>query len=278
LYYPLFVQESVLIPRTIVEFEQYNASKWSTIDHAFGYTNNPDFDQSESNVYPWVPETQRLRDLHANGGLQRLENLDCYKAYNTQFQTRGSLFLVTKNTSYPEPFISYLGGPWATQDWLSSTKRCEDRVYSSYSAETACTHPEIWRIEDMEIAYCLSEILPERCRVQFSLPLAIIVVFINAVKAICMVTMLLRLDEKMKDPPIMNLGDTITSYLEHSDTYTKNMGLTTLDDLRLANNMSQRWDTRAREFKGKRRLRFKAASRTRWVLTCFLYVCPHTSL
>lgn len=93
----------------------------------------------------------------------------------------------------------------------------------------------------------------------------------------------------MNDPPIMNIGDTVTSFLARSDLSTRNMGLASLDDLRYgaklhlvtrrvadkytyrrAMNMSHRWDTRPKEFKGKRRLRFTAASRTRWALTCAL--------
>jgi hypothetical protein len=104
--------------------------------------------------------------------------------------------------------------------------------------------------------------------------LAFIVIFINKLKAICMLSILLKLDEEMSDPPIMNLGDTITSYLEHSDAHTKNMGLSGLDNLRRATNMSHRWDTRPKEFKGRRRLRSGAASKTRWALTCFLCDFP----
>jgi hypothetical protein len=134
--------------------------------------------------------------------------------------------------------------------------------------------PKSWNYEGMKVEYCLSEVPRERCRLQLSLPIAIIVVFFNAMKAICMVTMLLRLGEKMSSPPIMNLGDTVTSFLERSDPQTKNMSLTSLDNLRKSLNMRHQWDTRAREVKGRPAFRFGAASRTRWIVTVVLCASP----
>jgi len=64
---------------------------------------------------------------------------------------------------------------------------------------------------DYQIAYCLSEPQPEKCRLQFSLPLAIIVVFFNVAKALCMFSMIYRLDEKVDKSPIMNIGDIVSS-------------------------------------------------------------------
>ncbi|KAF2028392.1 hypothetical protein EK21DRAFT_27986, partial [Setomelanomma holmii] len=108
-------------------------------------------------------------------------------------------------------------------------------------------NPPSWTFEkngSLTVAYCLSEVLPERCKLQLSLPLSIIVVFFNALKATCMLTMLFRLKEKLSDPPIMNLGDAVSSFLERSDAHTKKLGLRSMDDLRRAMNMAHRWDTR----------------------------------
>jgi hypothetical protein len=260
-----------LRPETPIELGQYALKKWTETDAKWS-NYNPNYDRIEDDARPWIPEAERLRALYTNGGLQRLENHECIKTYATQFQKKGSLFLVTKNESSTYPFISYLGGPWASQDWICKQNNCDDSDSSSDLGKDIWAHSENWNIDDTTVAYCLLETPPERCRVQFSLPLAFSVIFINAIKAICMLTMLLKLDEKMNDPPIMNLGDTVTSYLERSDAYTKDMGLTGLDDLRRATNMSHRWDTRPKEYKGTHRLRFSAASRTRWALTSFLYV------
>ncbi|EAT83304.2 hypothetical protein SNOG_09112 [Parastagonospora nodorum SN15] len=94
-------------------------------------------------------------------------------------------------------------------------------------------HPETWRIADIDVSYCLAEVLLEKCRLQLSLPLAFVVVFLNAIKAICMVTMLFGGKKKMDHSLIMNIGDTVASFLDRSEAITKNMCLASSDDLRL---------------------------------------------
>lgn len=198
---------------------------------------NPNFNENDDDTYPWVQEAKRLRALHATGDLQRMENYDCLKAYATQFQRRGSLFLVTTNETFERNLISYLGGPWTSQKWICSDDTCEETFDTSNPVSQIWADPESWNFAEAKVAYCLSEKPQERCRLQLSLPLAIIVVFFNVVKAVCMVTMLLRLDKKMVDPPIMNIGDTVSSYLERSNPSTKNMGLATLNNLRYSQSI-----------------------------------------
>tara|TARA_R110002003_G_scaffold1277_1_gene22818 strand:+ start:2674 stop:3501 length:828 start_codon:yes stop_codon:yes gene_type:complete len=225
-------------------------------------------------VFPWIGEAMRMRDKNANGALQRLENYDCIKAYAVQFQTRGSLLLVAKEGWSESQSVTSLNGPTADQGWVCEEVRCEVSWEISTRIRDLWENPQAWTKDDSAVAYCLSEMLPERCKLQLSLPLAMIVIFFNALKAICMLTMLLRLDEKMSNPPIMNLGDTIVSFLERSDTRTKKLSLRSMDDLRRAMNMAHRWDTRPKAFKDRHRLRFFSASKTRWTLTCLLSVQP----
>ncbi|KAF2823774.1 hypothetical protein CC86DRAFT_327712 [Ophiobolus disseminans] len=267
LYYPLLVRETLLKPDTVIE--PFNSTRREAV-RAISFS-SPDFVEEANGTYASLEEAKRLRDIYARGGLQRLENRDCFKAYTTQFQTRGSVFLVTTNDSFSDHFLSYFSGPWVTQDWACSAGSCDESSATELGMKDFWKHPETWSFDGVRVAYCLSETPAERCRLQLSLPIAIIVVFFNAMKAICMVTILLRLGEKMNDPPVMNLGDTVASFLDRSDTCTKNMGMTSLDNLRKALNMSHRWDTRAKEVKRKRAFRFGAASRTRWILTVVLY-------
>jgi hypothetical protein len=278
LYYPFLVKESFL------ELDSPIESNFVESD-VFGYNFSPNSDIVPSKNPSWTPslngsqtatrigEAQRLKDMHANGGLERLENRDCLNAYATQFQSRGSLLLVTKNETHKYHLISIFNGPWATQDWICASGWCEGssdptKNLKNWSFPTLATQFKF----DYHIAYCLSEPQPERCRLQFSLPLAIIVVFFNVAKALCMFSMIYRLDDKVDKSPIMNIGDIVSSYLQRSDAYTKNMCLVTLDDLRRARWVYHKWDTRRKEYKEKRRMRFRAASRTRWAFCFILYV------
>jgi hypothetical protein len=218
-------------------------------------------------------EIKRLRTLHADSKLERMENRDCMKAYAKQFQTRGSVLLITKNDTYPDLFLYDFGGPTTTQDWICANGACDDNNYNSTKeTKEMWSKPSAWNFFGTRVEYCLGEVPQERCRLQLSLPIAIIVVFFNAMKAICMLTMVLKVGENMNAPPIMNLGDTIASFLERPEPHTKLMSLTTLDELRYARNLSHPWDTRPKEVRSKPAFRFGAASRTRWGLTVLLYV------
>jgi hypothetical protein len=279
LYYQFLVKESFLKLNSPIESDFHSRD-------IFGPSDNPNAKTivTEDPVWTpwveealgaaWIEEAQRLKDMHINGGLERLENRDCLKAYATQFQSRGSLLLVTKNETHKYHLISVFNGPWATQDWICGSGRCDGISDSTKnlgeSLESWSFSALTWEYDfQYQIAYCLSEPQPEKCRLQFSLPLAIIVVFFNVAKALCMFNMLYKLDEKVDKSPIVNIGDIVSSYLQRSDAYTKNMCLVTLDDLRRATWVCHKWDTRQKEHKEKRRMRFRAASRTRWAF-CFI--------
>ena len=47
-----------------------------------------------------------------------------------------------------------------------------------------------------------------------------------------MATMLFGREKKMDHSPIMNIGDTVASFLDRSEATTKNMCLASSDDLR----------------------------------------------
>jgi hypothetical protein len=129
-----------------------------------------------------------MRDKNANGALRRLENYECIKAYAVQFQTRGSLLLVAKDGWSDYSSITSLNGPTADQGRVCEETRCEVSWESSAGIKEPWKNPQAWNKDDSTVAYCLSEVLPERCKLQLSLHLAIIVIFFNALKAICMLT------------------------------------------------------------------------------------------
>jgi hypothetical protein len=271
LYFPFLVKESFLTEEPAYNPSERTLFKYTPNENSSFYEvsngQSPDaLAYSETNI----PETEarRMRDLYHQEGLERLENHDCLKAYVTQFQVRGNLLLVSKdNNPRDSNFLSALGGPWSRQDWICGSNNCDE---GSGVAKQLWEHPEKWEYSNYNVAYCLSERPTERCRLQCSLPLMVVVVLFNIAKAICMFSMLYALDSREESSPIMSIGDAIASYLTRSDDYTKGMCLATMDDIRRAMAMSQRWDTRPKEYKGLHRRRFRAASRTRWGVCCVL--------
>lgn len=217
-----------------------------------------------------------MRSMYQSGALERLENQECIQSYTTQFQTRGSLIIVTNNRTHGNDYISALQGPWATTDWICGYDGCGQ--FLSQRSEEGFKNWTIWGTGwaspydgggpiyiRYQVAYCLSEPQPERCRVQCSLVIAIIVIVFNIIKTVSMFRLLSRIDARVDRTPLLSIGDTIASYLERSDQYTKGMCLATLNSIRRVRWVHQKWNTRPREYHGQRRLRFRVASRTRWV-------------
>ncbi|KAH4938710.1 hypothetical protein HBI79_057550 [Parastagonospora nodorum] len=269
-YHPILIKDSILKLSPSAELYRSGTSPSSLIQWEYASL-NPDLRSLQTGALTWLRELNRLRKLHADGQLTKLENYDCLATYAVQYQVKGSVLLVTKNSTLEDDFSSGVGGPWTRQNWVCKEHSC-DRYNTSAATREMWQHPETWRIADIDVSYCLAEVLLEKCRLQLSLPLAFVVVFLNAIKAICMVTMLFGGKKKMDHSLIMNIGDTVASFLDRSEAITKNMCLASSDDLRRANNMSWQWDTRHKEFTGTHRRRHISASKTRWVLTCFLYM------
>lgn len=112
------------------------------------------------------------------------------------------------------------------------------------------------------IGYCLSERVPGSCRVQSSLYIMLIVITLNAAKTILM----LYIANRVKDMPLMTIGDAIVSYVQNPDPLTERMCLASYKSV---DNEARRRTKRAmgaERYQKKTRLLFSAASRLRWTV------------
>ena len=75
-----------------------------------------------------------------------------------------------------------------------------------------------WRPFEVSVDYCLIEDVPERCTLMFSIPIAVLVIFSNIVKAVCMG---LTLHKYRRYSPLVTLGDAVAHFLDHPDPQTK---------------------------------------------------------
>jgi hypothetical protein len=128
--------------------------------------------------------------------------------------------------------------------------------------------PSSWRIGGARIAYCLSEVRQEQCKLQFSVAILWLVVASNFVKLVCMLWILFPLKE---EETFVTLGDAVSSFLQRSDENTENQCLLMKEDV-----VKKRWKPGYSMPKGyveggKVRW-FAAASRGRWAACVTLYV------
>ncbi|KAI9695590.1 MAG: hypothetical protein M1820_008515 [Bogoriella megaspora] len=120
------------------------------------------------------------------------------------------------------------------------------------------------------VSYCLSKPQPEFCEIDFSLPIAIVVILLNAFKAFIMgVTAFTS-----KERPLVTVGDGIASFLQREDLATQKLCLKSRNDFHTSQKRQillspqpqpQQWTARRTRW-------FRAASMGRWTSVILLYL------
>lgn len=171
---------------------------------------------------------------------QRLSTTECISAYSTSFlSTRRNLVLVTNSPSSANgsllAFGSYLGYPREDSfRWMCNSIY----TYDSSDPNMMCrgARAEILaKADDWQpfkviagnltprVQFCLSEIVPEACSLQFSFVIILIVIICNIGKTLIMTFATF----KMTWQPLITVGDGIGSFLVEPDKTTKNACLLT---------------------------------------------------
>lgn len=113
-------------------------------------------------------------------------------------------------------------------------------------------------VANIPIDYCLVQEIDEKCMLQFSLPLMLIIIVSNLIKLICMILVVLKL--KGGSRPLLTVGDAIASFLDEPDPFTKNICLA--DKYFFQKKPWRQYKNLS--WKLKRYRWFRAASITRW--------------
>ena len=178
---------------------------------------------------------RKMYELAATGGLSRQTPEECISDYAKPFQTtRGSLILVTADDSNAPYIYSYntldgikVLGLADTFGWIcGDVMRCPNKtttcpVLPLCPGQVSQLDPADWRPFGAKVEYCLSEPMEQQCSIELSVPLAIIVIICNTVKA----AILLFILYCVKGDPLLTTGDAISSFLERQDGTTKGMCL-----------------------------------------------------
>lgn len=168
--------------------------------------------------------------------MTRLGPHDCFSAYETNFLSKyNTLVLITtgfNDTDDPE-YSNLQDGVYGlsiqtVRDPSDSTQEpvyswmCRNKYssYSSWSKLCAMARPgvddEYWMVDEYKVQYCLAEKTAEKCSLQYSFPLAVVVIVANLAKAILIYLVAYRL----RDDPLLTLGDAIASFLWNPDPST----------------------------------------------------------
>lgn len=184
-----------------------------------------------------------LRDLWGNAtahfnatAFQNMSNAECISTYGRNFVSGFNHVLAVTSESGTTAnetmfFVEQTNGAdFYTPNyyWM-----CE-ADYFGYATSNKCDTKKLrqdassWTINGKKIDYCLSQITPAHCTVQFSLQVLIAVIICNALKAGAMFWTLYR----QKDVTMVTIGDAVANYLEHPDEVTKGRCLMSRTDIK----------------------------------------------
>ncbi|KAJ5415398.1 hypothetical protein N7465_004093 [Penicillium sp. CMV-2018d] len=234
---------------------------------------------------------QHLFHAATNGTLDRLQGIECLDAFAQTFQkTYSRLLIVTddvkENDSYdlvhtnpvfsPNEYVSSNIGPF---DWLCPKVRQPDgtlpdcNVNSIPNISAQITNHN-WTVGGFKIDYCLAEKQQEHCKLQYSLPITMIVITFNIFKAGILFYMWFKIPDT--DTPILTIGDAIASFLRRPDRYTQGGCLLAYRNVRYINRLSpkefkKRPLEQPKPFSPRRRRWGSAVSLRRWTFSIILW-------
>lgn len=233
-----------------------------------------------------------------NGSLHRLDNDECIDAFGVTFQSAYKrLWLVTddlgnndtyefvyENTVYL-PILNTRSGSspygWLCGNELQEINRLCKRFESfgilprSLNNDWPVSIPNAggstFNSPIFDVRYCMAEKSDGYCKLQYSLPLTIIVITFNLVKSSILAYMWLGI----RDAPILTIGDAIASFLRRSDRHTRKGCLLTGREATSRNKPIQPLHE-PRAFQNKRMIWSNAASGRRWALSIVLWMIAIT--
>ncbi|KAL2849951.1 hypothetical protein BJY01DRAFT_138957 [Aspergillus pseudoustus] len=193
-------------------------------------TNNISVYDEYTDIIWQIPSAQQLVDQVSK--LERLTPQECITAYATSFQSKyGSVVLISDDFAGTNASIDRVD----SQTVPTSEDQIEVDPYRWICAErrgATLDHPcsyyisdlqsrDEWIVQGHKVDYCLADNEGEKCTLEFSLPLAIVVIVANFFKAVLIMLALILLN----NAPLLTIGDAIASFLRTPDEVTEGESL-----------------------------------------------------
>ncbi|KAL5047058.1 hypothetical protein BDW71DRAFT_180947 [Aspergillus fruticulosus] len=172
------------------------------------------------------------------GNLTHMAPQECISAYATSWQSKhGSLVIISDAFNGSMSAIQLVErqlAPWVGNNeddpfgWICADERrapTPDHRCQYYLGDVKSKANSSWVVKGYKVEYCLVETVAEKCTLEFSLPLAIVVIATNLIKAVLIVLASLVLGST----PLLTVGDAVASFLRVPDERTKGRCLLTRD-------------------------------------------------
>jgi hypothetical protein len=164
------------------------------------------------------------------GTLDKLDNEKCIQDYGKMYLSdRSNLLLVGSvllDVEFEQPNDPAVRFQSITNEDIDSFEGCAVDPVTwmciNYTCEVACVNrlneldPQNWIVSEpyrAQVHYCLSQPTEEFCKLQFSLPIAMVIILFNFFKAVIMLILAFGLREAR----VQTMGDAIASFLIQPD-------------------------------------------------------------
>jgi hypothetical protein len=195
---------------------------------------------------------QLYAEAFKEGRLDEMTPLECINAYSVTFQsTRGNVYLVVEEGSMPVD-EAYGGYPSISLNQSCSADTGTMWIYSQFEDEAGTcfeqdgnrflprlqADPLLWApFSGRSVRQCFTEPTDDKCKINYSLHLAIVVILFNAVKTLTILASIFTL----RNNPMLTIGDAVASFLREPDALTFGMCLTSQ---RRVHNVGPSWRAR----------------------------------
>ncbi|KAL2066537.1 hypothetical protein VTL71DRAFT_2608 [Oculimacula yallundae] len=245
---------------------------------------SPSFDIHFDTQIRTIQEVYTGRLHLQNSSFLRLENADCFTQYRKLFGNHSDLLLITKGVHIPAASNKYQIPPEyvpSAETIMSNSLLAYGRsrsetweagwLFCSNTNAIECIQPADnvnvtgWNIGGFEIDYCLSaqQSLENRCSVQYSSSLLIVICVFNATKLCCIAFTIVHFLRR-RDPSLSILGGAMASFLQYPDLNTT--GLESYCTRAQVVDKKGIWTAPVpTTWPGKRSRMFKAVSWKRWI-------------
>ncbi|KIW14026.1 hypothetical protein PV08_06807 [Exophiala spinifera] len=257
----------------VVKPDFIDGSSWSSPDpiKQYGVLDGVSIDQIQADVK--VPERY-----------ERLTTAECIRAYATDFTTdRRNLVFVANNDTVNYNLLTFQTYIFSTVDtyyWICESdpdiaNKIQIPEHNGDNLPCQKYYSKIidlgdqWHPWGNEVQYCYSERVSEKCSYNGNIPIVAVVLVANAIKMAGMLFVAYRL----RDTPLITMGDAVESFLNEPDRTTEGRCLLTRQEVIKLERMKQDWNLRKTRTTQPKTARpraarwFEAASWLRWCLT-----------
>lgn len=181
--------------------------------------------------------------------------------------SRRHAVVVVSNSSGSDPLLGILDWTYGQpqNSWVCGTSLGDNMTLlpipiSDFDCSiSVALSNDSWYMANEQVEYCLSEPVPDICRLQFAVPIMVVVLSCNLVKLLCMAFTMW----KYRESSMVTLGDAVSSFLERPDPYTKGMCIVTKKEIE-----SGVWTTdQPKRWEDRRSFRLEAVGLRRWIFS-----------